>query len=130
TFDLEVESSVLSEANALRIRLTNDAYSEGVGDRNLRVISAEIDGVTYPATEFQFRRSGQAVDGPTGLLATNGDVAILAAPEGVWINSIAPTVNSVEPESNAPSVATSCTAGQLTLSGFANGVIALTKADQ
>jgi outer membrane protein OmpA-like peptidoglycan-associated protein len=84
-FLFTVSDDLLRSGAALEVRLTNDAYEEGVGDRNLQIISARIGDTDVAAGQFELYRREAEIPRSDGLLNTNADRAVATAPPGGWL---------------------------------------------
>jgi outer membrane protein OmpA-like peptidoglycan-associated protein len=132
-FDFTVADELLG-SQPLSIKLTNDAYEAGVGDRNLIVIRAKVGGAEIALSDFEFRGpDGTVLDGSRGVLASNGQVAVAAAPAAGWpVRAEAPaempasssTADVGQPPASAqPDGGPDCTETSVRLEGYATGVI-------
>lgn len=87
-FTFTVPDSVLAAGKTLQIRLTNDHYKEGVGDRNLRIVSARVGEVSLVASDFDIvYPDGYVGTDGSGLLTTNSQVAVADRPASGWVEA-------------------------------------------
>jgi outer membrane protein OmpA-like peptidoglycan-associated protein len=101
TFVFDVPDATLAAGGDLGVRMTNDAFEAGVGDRNLKVLGASIAGNVVDLSDFRVVRAGELL--PTresGSLWNNSDVALASPPAGGWTRATTPTAET------APAAAT------------------------
>lgn len=58
---LEVDDALLCSTDPLTVRLTNDRFEEGKGDRNLQIISADVAGTPLKVGDFVVMRDGTPI---------------------------------------------------------------------
>lgn len=87
---IDVDDALLRTTDPLTVRLTNDRFADGKGDRNLQVISAEVAGVPLNVGDFVVMREGAPIgDGrPPGTIFANLDAAVAEAPADGWLPAL------------------------------------------
>ena len=121
-YSFQVPDGELASSSALSVRLTNDMYREGVGDRNLIIGSATVADVELARSDFQILRNGEVRNGSDGFLGRNSDVAIAKAPSTGWLGS--------GPSVPAEAVGTECEPLTVAVTGFSNGTFAINESQK
>ena len=107
-FSFNVSDDILSLNQDLRITLTNDAFVDVGGDRNLRIIGAIVGNSTLSPANFDIYRVGQVdpITSSSGMLFGNNDYGLAQAPDTGWIDPARPLPQPSEPApvSEAPPV--------------------------
>ena len=106
-FSIPIPAEVFDPHATLEISFTNDKYSDvgKVSDRNLYIVSADINGRTISSKEFSALYLGSPGENPLvgGMveLLTNKNSAQAAAPEGGWPSPVvASTSVPVKPQTS------------------------------
>lgn len=120
-FTFHVPDEVLAKANQISVRMTNDAYQKGIGDRNLVVGSITVESSQFEGHDFRVFRAGEDLKRSDGHLNTNSDVAVVEPPSFGWFKA------PHSEESAPPSLAESRVCETLTVAvmGYPNGHIAI-----
>lgn len=80
TFSFSVPDQDLAAAKQLGLRLTNDKFERGKGDRNLAIVEARVGDTTLLLSNFSILRSGEDNGANNGLLMQNTDFATARLP--------------------------------------------------
>ncbi|KEQ04742.1 OmpA family protein [Pseudorhizobium pelagicum] len=124
-FTFQVPDEQLSDANQISVRMTNDAYEEGVGDRNLDVVSATVASVQLESTDFRIMRQGEDTGRSDGRLSANLDVAVAEAPSEGWFSDQSATNPAHSSSRNAE-----CEALTVSVTGYSNGLATISDAQR
>lgn len=114
--EFSFELSGGENVESLAIVYTNDLFREGEGDRNLYVVSVTVGSTSYPGSAL-VPGKGERVQGAELWLVRDGE-AVLSRPSGGWV---ADEEADAEAVAEAVAAAVPCEAGDLAITGFANG---------
>jgi len=112
TYRFDVPDDSLRAGREFSVRLTNDRYVAGQGDRNLYLFGAKVGDRSLAAGDFQVQEDGRPQDRPAGPsvgLLSDNQRAVAVAPEGGWL----PAANQAD-----------CTA-ELQITGYAVNIFDL-----
>jgi len=124
-FTFQVPDAQLSDASQIAVRMTNDAYEEGVGDRNLVVVSATVASVQLESTDFRIMRQGADTGRSDGRLSANSDLAVAEAPSDGWLAA----QPAKKPELSSSQDA-ECEALTVSVTGYSNGLATINDAQR
>lgn len=88
TFTFQVPDGTLAGAKMFSVRLTNDLYAAGKGDRNLYLFGARVGGRTLKANDFKLLEEGKLASSPSGAsipLLSDTQQAVADAPSDGWL---------------------------------------------
>ena len=120
TFKFVVADELLAMSETMRILFTNDLSVEGQGDRNLIVLSAEINGTAVPRIDVE--QDGKIVRSD-GALYGDVQIAVVALQTGIAVSAEPEPVGQVASEP-------ACVPVTVEVDGFDSALVELTDAQK